>query len=337
MQATTGQRPAGKRRAAQGAATPGPAAPLPSPAPATSGLGLGPRALQEPSSLEKRVVGAVVKAVFFRGRRGGPWEPPLGLDVSEVRFRGNSGARLHGWYARHPAPRGIVVLAHPDRRYGKQWFAREGWLSWLHANGFASVCFDFPVYGRSGGGSTYLHDDVAAACRLARDLQPGLPVHLVGLSIGAFAAANAAPTLDFVESLVLESPYPTFEAWYSGAGESAGGRPGRPAGHGAANSLLGRLFPRTYRRIDAGANVAHARARRILVAGTRADEVTPIALTRAMAGRAPPGRTRYLELADARHLGLFGHADYRAAVLATLAPPAAEPVAAVRGHSVPAR
>ena len=268
----------------------------------------------EPSALEKRLVGALVKAVFFRGRRGGPWEPPLGLDVDQLRFRGNSGADLHAWHVRHGAPRGIVVLAHPDRRYGKQWFAREGWLSWLHAAGFEALCFDFPVYGQSRGGSTYLHDDVAAACRLARRLRPGLPVHLVGLSIGAFAAANAAAGLDFVESIVLESPYPSFEAWYSGGA-------GRAAGHGAANTMMGRMFPRTYRRIDAGANVARAKAPRILVAGVTDDEVTPIALTREMARRAPQGRTRYLELAGVRHLGLFGHPDYRAAVLATLAPP----------------
>jgi pimeloyl-ACP methyl ester carboxylesterase len=270
----------------------------------------------EPSAFEKRVVGALVKAVFFRGRRGGPWEPPLLLDVAEVRFRGNSGARLHGWHVRHPIPRGMVVLAHPDRRYGKQWFAREGWLAWLHEQGFDALCFDFPVYGESGGGSTYLHDDVAAACRLARDLRPGLPVHLVGLSIGAFAALNAAPTLDFLDGLVLESPYPTFDAWYGGG--EVGKATGRAKGHGTANSLLGRLFPKTYRRIDAGANAPNARARRILVAGTRSDAVTPIALTRQVAGALPPDRTRRLELDAVPHLGLFQRAEYRQAILDTL-------------------
>lgn len=276
----------------------------------------------EPSALEKRVVGALVKTFFFRGRRGGPWDPPLGMDVSEVRFAGNSGARLHGWYVRHPAPRGIVVLAHPDRRYGKQWFAREGWLSWLHENGFESVCFDFPVYGRSGGGSTYLHDDVAAACRLARRSRPDLPVHLVGLSIGAFASLNAAPGLDFVDGLVLESPYPTFEAWY---GEGRPGAAGRPKGHRRLNGLLVRAFPKTYRRIDAGANARDVRARRILVAGSVDDEVTPIALTRDVAARLPAERTEWFEAAGTRHLGLFQRPDFRQAVLRTLAPAPAEP------------
>lgn len=286
----------------------------------------GDRTFEEPSAAEKRVLGTLVRLLFFRGRRGGPWEPPLGLDVSKVRFRGNSGARLAGWHVRHPAPRGIVVLAHPDRRYGKHWFAREGWLSWLRDNGFDSLCFDFPVYGESGGGSTYLHDDVAAACHLARRLRPDmpeLPVHLVGLSIGAFAAINAAPTLAFLDSMVLESPYPTFEAWYEGG--SGGAETSRPAAHSKANSLLGRMFPKTYRRIDAGRNVEDVRARRILIAATRDDEVTPIALTRAVAAAAPADRATVLELEGVRHLGLFGRPEYRAAILATLAPSAATP------------
>ena len=267
---------------------------------------------KEPPTLEKRLVGALVRALFLRGRRGGPWEPPLLLDVREVRFAGNSGARLRGWHVRHPAPRGIVVLAHPDRRYGKQWFAREGWLAWLDANGFDALCFDFAAYGASRGGSTYFHDDVAAACRLARDLRPGLPVHLVGLSLGAFASINAAVGLDFLDGLVLESPYPTFASWYSHSDL---------AGQGRANDLLSRVFPRTSRRIDAGANAPFVQARRILVAGTPDDDVTPLALTRAVADRLPADRTTMLEVAGAAHLGLFHDPDYRAAVLATLAPP----------------
>jgi alpha-beta hydrolase superfamily lysophospholipase len=305
--------------------------------------GAGEAPPPEPSVVEKRIVGALVKAVFFRGRRGGPWEPPLGMDVSEVRFAGNSGARLHGWHVRHAEPRGIVVLAHPDRRYGKQWFAREGWLSWLHGHGFDSLAFDFPVYGESGGGSTYLHEDVAAACRLARQLRPGLPVHVVGLSIGAFASLNAAVALDFVEGLVLESPYPTFEAWYQGGktggtgGAGGAGGTGRPRGHGRANALLGRLFPKTYRRIDAGANAPAVRARRILVAGTSDDEVTPIHLTREVASLLPAGRTETLELAGVRHLGLFQREEYREAVLRTLSPPATEPAMAAVQPSSAAR
>lgn len=149
--------------------------------------------------------------------------------------------------------------------------------------------------------------------------------------------------------MVLESPYPTFEAWYEGAHVGAavsaaapaappvptGRDSGRPAGHGKANSLLGRLFPKTYRRIDAGANIGQAKARLILVAGTRDDAVTPIGLTRHVAQRAPAGRTTYLEVDGVRHLGLFGRPEYREAVRATLAPAALPVVATHRRHAIP--
>lgn len=259
----------------------------------------------EPSRLEKRIVGAVVKTVFFRGRRGGPWPLPEG--TVPVAFRGNSGARLRGFHMPVGAARGIVVLVHPDRRYGKQWFVREGWLPWLAENGFEALAFDFPVYGESSGGSTYLHEDVLAACAEARRLRPGLPVHVVGLSLGAFACANASPVLHDVEGMVLESPYPTFQSWYQG----------RPGALRAANRLLGQVLPRTYRRIDAGRNIEAAAPQRILVAASRDDEVTPAALTRHVAQAAPAQRTTYVEL-HGPHLGLFRQPAYREAVLATL-------------------
>lgn len=262
----------------------------------------------EPSSFEKRLVGRLVKTIFFRGRRGGPWPLPGGLDGRPLTFAGNSGARLAGLYFSTQDSRGIVVLAHPDRRYGKQWFVREGWIDWLASNGLDSLVFDFPVYGESRGGSTYLHDDVIAACHEARRLRPDLPLHLIGLSIGAFAAANASPRLPFLESMVLESPYPTFDAWY-GDGEQ---------GHARINRLMARTFPKTYARIDANTNIRNADATRILIAGTVSDEVTPISLTRDVARASPLDRTTYLELDGVPHLGLFADARYREAVLATL-------------------
>lgn len=49
-------------------------------------------------------------------------------------------------------------------------------------------------------------EDVLAAARLARDWSGGLPVHVLGVSMGAFAPCNAAPRLGFVRTLLLESP-----------------------------------------------------------------------------------------------------------------------------------
>lgn len=267
--------------------------------------------VQEPGRLEKRIVGSVVKAFFLRGRRGGPWPVPPHLPVRQVTLRGNSGARLAALHLDTPHPRAVIILAHPDRRYGKHWFIRAGWLDFLHTNGLAALLFDFPAYGGSRGGSTYFHDDILAGADEARRLHPDLPLHVVGLSIGAFAVANASPLLD-AESLVLESPYPTFADWYGHASSSKT--------LGRVNGAMARVWPRTARRIDAGRNIAAARAKRILVAATPQDKVTPMALSRRVHDAAPAAARRWLEVPAAGHLELFQDASYRAALLETWAP-----------------
>jgi alpha-beta hydrolase superfamily lysophospholipase len=256
--------------------------------------------------LEKRVVGALVRLIFFRGRRGRSWSLPAHLDAARVEFRGNSGARLVGDHVRAAEPRGIVVLVHPDRRYGRHWFAKHGWLDWLVEHHYDALTFDFPVYGESRGGSTYLHEDVLAALHEARRLRPGVPVHVVGLSIGAFATINALVGVDFVASAVLESPYPTFDAWYQERGTSR---------LGPVNRTMARLFPRTYRRIDAGLNVADVTTP-LFIAATRDDSVTPIELTRKVAAAAPPHK--FVEYSGVDHLGLFTLPKHREAVLSFL-------------------
>src|SRR5581483_7453916 len=110
----------------------------------------------EPGRIERRLVGALVKGAFLRGRRGGPWPIPPELQAERLRLRGNSGARLAGLHvpaarmagASHD-PAGVVVLAHPDRRYASHWFVRSGWMAWLREHGFASLAVDFAGYGAS--------------------------------------------------------------------------------------------------------------------------------------------------------------------------------------------
>lgn len=256
-------------------------------------------------NLERRLAGGLVKTFFLRNRRGGPWLPPAHLAHKAVTFEGNTGATIAGVWYPHEKPRGAVVLAHPDRRYGKHWFAREGWIDFLHENRFEVLAFDFVGYGESRGPATYYHEDVLAAAKLARDWSGFLPVSVVGVSMGAFAVANASPRLDFAHALVLESPYPSFNAWY---------------GRGANLQIMrafDRMFPRTSRSIQADRNVASAAARRLLVSWSPRDEVTPAALTKRVLDAAPAERTRAVEV-DAPHLALFQDATYRRAILDTL-------------------
>jgi pimeloyl-ACP methyl ester carboxylesterase len=262
--------------------------------------------MEAPSRTERRLAGLVVRSLFLRDRRGGPWTPPPHLPHTPLTFEGNTGARLSGHWFPAEKPRGAVVLAHPDRRYAKHWFVKEGYVDFLLANGYDALTFDFTAYGESHGPATYYHEDVLAAARLARDWSGGFPVHVLGVSMGAFAAANASPRLDFVKTLVLESPYPSFNAWY-----------GKGAGL-AAMRAFDAMFPRSSAAIQAGRNVGRAAPKKILVAYAPADDVTPAHLSRQVAEAAPSGRTEVVEV-DAPHLGFLGDARYRNAVLRALA------------------
>lgn len=260
-----------------------------------------------PPRWERRAVAAVVRTLFHRGRPGRAWPLPATLPHRPVEIGSLDGARLSALWFPHERPRGAVVLVHPDRRYGKFWFVREGWVDLLQAAGYEALAFDFPGYGGSRGAPTYHHEHVVAAARFARDWAGGLPVHVVGLSVGAFAACNAAPRLPFVESMVLESPYPSFNAWY-------GQGPGR-----WAMDFFDGVFPRTAAAIQADRNLARSSARRILVALAEDDEVTPPALSEAVHRAAPEGRRQLVRVPGARHLEAFGRSEaYREAVLRTL-------------------
>ncbi|MGQ0534634.1 MAG: hypothetical protein ACT4PT_01000, partial [Methanobacteriota archaeon] len=137
-------------------------------------------------------------------------------------------------------------------------------------------------------------------------------VHVAGVSLGAFAAANAAPRLDFVEGLVLESPYPSWQAWLG------------PGLASRITDLLERAFPHAYETQHADRNLGRAPIPRVLVAAAERDDVTAPALSRAVADAGPPG-TRYLEVRGAGHFEAFpGSAAYRRAILETFGVPAAE-------------
>lgn len=258
--------------------------------------------MEAPSRIERHLVGALVKTAFLRGRRRAP--PPAALPIAarEVSFEGNTGAHIAARWFPAEKPRGAVVLAHPDKRLAKAWFEREGHVAWLHENGYDVLTFDFPGYGASRGPATYYHEDVLAAFRFAREWSGMLPVHVWGVSMGAFAAANASPHLDGCGALVLESPYPNFNSWYGDRKEAR------------IMQAFDKWFPRSSRAIQADKNVADAAARRILVALATEDEITPVHLSERVASAAPAERTTLVRVAG-KHFAPFGDTSFRASLL----------------------
>lgn len=270
---------------------------------------------------ERRVAGWLGRHVWLRNRGGGPWPVPDHLTYDAVSFEGNTGAALSGRYFHLDRatergartldalgladPRGVVVCVHPDRRYASHWFVKEGWVDWLTRHGFEVLVFDLPFYGRTDGKAHYYPEDVLAAVGFARRWGGDLPIYVVGVSMGAFAVANASPWLGGVEGAVLESPFSTFADWY----DRGLGRVG--------SKLCEWLFPRSMRLWRADVNIRQATPRRILVAASRDDRVTDAALSRRVARLAPADRTEYVEFDGAAHLELFQNKRYRRAILET--------------------
>ncbi len=257
------------------------------------------------SGLERRVVGWIVQRLWLGNRRGGPWDPPPDLEWDDISFPGNTGARITGRYFKSNRPRGVVVAVHPDKRYGGHWFVRIGWVHHLTRAGLDVLTFDLTGYGGSQGPSTYYAEDVHCAIRFATKRNGHLPVHVFGVSVGAYAAAIASPWMENVEGLVLESPYPDTTAWYG-------------AGIGALISrMFNAVFRKTARYLQADNRIQNSAARQILVVASTDDTVTPPHLSRRVAQSAPTGRTRYLELTGFQHLGFHDSEEYKEAVLRT--------------------
>lgn len=141
---------------------------------------------------------------------GGVQETPasVGLAYEDLTIETADGQRLHGWWLRHPRPRGDVVF----------WHGNGGNLSlWLDViadfrrRGFSVLAVDYRGYGASSGAPTeqgvYGDADAVVAEFHRRMRSPEVPVLYWGRSLGSALAAYAAAARP-PDALVLESPFP---------------------------------------------------------------------------------------------------------------------------------
>lgn len=135
-------------------------------------------------------------------------ELPQNLAVQEVTFRSASGSTILGWLASSPGDRAVVILQHGIRADKSSLVERARFLS---AAGYSVLLFDLQAHGESIGSKTtfgYLESrDARAAVDFVKARFPGRPIGIIGLSLGAAAAALAKPPLE-VQALVLEMMYP---------------------------------------------------------------------------------------------------------------------------------
>ncbi|MGB1586829.1 MAG: alpha/beta hydrolase family protein [Thermoplasmatota archaeon] len=242
----------------------------------------------------------VYDKLWVRNRRGGPWPDPDGTTHHQVPSP-DGDIRVHVLAGDGT---GVIVLSHPDRRYAGHWFVKEGYVTTLHDAGYTVIWYDNPRYGQGEGGSPYLAENVLNVAAFARDLDAG-PVHVIGVSLGSFAAAIAAPHMPWVQRLVLESLYPDFMSWYEGKGRSM---------ERLALGTWRVLFRGDYDELQTPKTLAATEAK-ILAVASEEDTVTPAALSR----RAVEGTHATWYTATGEHLHLWQDAAYRQAVLDFLA------------------
>lgn len=159
------------------------------------------------------LVGGLVLSWIVGGSLCAPCNHPVplpdNLTVEQVSFPSNSGATIRGWLVASETNRAVVILQHGIHGSKSELIGRARFLT---EAGYAVLMFDFQAHGESIGSHItfgYLESrDAQAAVAFAKNRFPGKPIGVIGLSLGAAAAALAKPSLD-VQALVLEMMYPT--------------------------------------------------------------------------------------------------------------------------------
>ncbi len=116
-------------------------------------------------------------------------DPPNGLKPWEpVTVERPAGGPLQGtWYPAIPEPvRGAVLLMHPWVEWGKSYFHRRGRVQALRMAGYHVLAVDLGGFGDSRRVPGFLDRDVEAALAALRQRAGDLPLHLWGVSSGAY-------------------------------------------------------------------------------------------------------------------------------------------------------
>jgi alpha-beta hydrolase superfamily lysophospholipase len=261
--------------------------------------------------------GAWIFGTLYCAPYNRPVPPPQNLLVEPVAFPSASGATLRGWLVATNATRGVVILQHGVHSTKSSLVERAQFLS---GAGYAVLLYDFQAHGESVGKRItfgFLESrDAQAAVAFVKNRFPGKPVGVVGISLGAAAAALAEPPLD-VQCLVFESMFPTIEDATKDRMEIQLGTLSR-----WLSPLLTAQIP-----LRAGCGVEDLRparcvekitAPKLFLAGTR-DRETKIAEAEAMFRRAAEPK-EFVPIAGARHEDLlnFAPGQYKQLILSFL-------------------
>ncbi len=158
------------------------------------------------------VAGAYVaqpKLVYFpeAGRELIATPGAIGLEYDELQLTAADGVRLHAWYVKAPAPRGVVLFFHGNAGNISH---RLDSLAQFARLGYDTLIFDYRGYGRSDGSpseaGTYLDGDAAWDYLVRQRGVAPADVVLFGESLGAAVAARLASQTE-PRALVLLSAF----------------------------------------------------------------------------------------------------------------------------------
>jgi alpha-beta hydrolase superfamily lysophospholipase len=160
------------------------------------------------------------KKPFF-GRFMRPWRWPENVDQSQWRrlhVESGSGARLSALLgpAHATEAKGAVLMSHPMGASAKGFWMKYGHAEMLRHAGYHVMVFDLNGFGESTSTTMDFPLDILAAGQALQALYPGLPVAVLGASMGAAMSvcAMAHPDHPF-KAAVLESAFPTLLHFWS--------------------------------------------------------------------------------------------------------------------------
>lgn len=243
--------------------------------------------------------------------------PPADLGAEPLTIPSASGSTLAAWYVPAGSARRAVVLMHGIRADRTSLVDRA---RLFRESGYHVLLFDFQAHGESPGdkitvGWRERHDAIAAV-RWIRERHPGLPVAVVGQSMGGAAALYAGAELD-ADALVVESVYGSILEAIANRIEMRLGSPGRWLAPLLTAQMPLRLGvpPNALRPAEAVRQVSAP----LLVAGGTADAHAPPEEVRRIHANAPEPKALWLaEGAAHQDLHAFDEVAYRERVLAWL-------------------
>lgn len=163
---------------------------------------------------DAQVPAAVPRALawaFLNPPRRIHWNTPrtaLGAPYERVKLRTRDDVPLSAWFVPHPHPRGIAVLSHGYASCRETMFP---YLKMLRDAGFSALLYDFRAHGWSGGKGISFglneREDLRAAIEAAVERGRGLPLVLVGESMGAAVSLMVAADDPRVRAVLADCPF----------------------------------------------------------------------------------------------------------------------------------